>query len=348
MNLPNFLLTENIGTQNIIDAIKKRHRLIITYDDEVHHKVGKRYIEPYVLGTTKAGNKALRAFQYNGDTWRGVPKWKLFRLDRIKSIKDANITFYDEPSKERWTKNLYNDEGDNSLIDIDYQVSFDNDNEDDLYSPSLYQNRNKTKRLQNSKPLKLSDLEKQNNDTTLDKIDNNSENKPQNTKPIDFNSQEFKDMLARNLERTNQERVKRGQKEYNFEPNTPQTDINDNPPKIEPENEPVSYYDSEEFKNMLARNLERTNQERTKRGQKEYNFEPNTPQTDINDNPSQTNNEPDNYYDSKEFKDMLARNLERTNQERVKRGQKEYNFEPNEDINNFEKTLKKNLAIDNK
>ena len=346
MNLPN-LLTENIGTQNIIDAIKKRHRLIITYDDEVHHKVGKRYIEPYVLGTTKAGNKAVRAFQYNGDTWRGVPKWKLFRLDRIKSIKDANITFYDEPSKEGWTEKLYNDEGDNSLIDIDYQVSFD-DNGNDLYSPSLYQNRNKTKRLQNSNPLKLSDLAKQNNDgTTLDKVDNSTEKKHQNTKPTDFNSQEFKDMLARNLERTNQERAKRGQKEYNFEPDIAQTDTNDNPPQIEPKDEPTSYYDSKEFKDMLSRNLERTNQERVKRGQKEYNFEPNIVQTDTNDNPLQTNNELDNNYDSEEFKNMLLRNLKRTNQERVKRGQKEYNFEPNKDINNFEKTLKKNLAIDN-
>ena len=61
----------------------KKYRILINYDDEDNHATGTRLVEPYVLGYTKAGNLAFRGYQYEGDTVRGVPKWKLFRLDRV-------------------------------------------------------------------------------------------------------------------------------------------------------------------------------------------------------------------------------------------------------------------------
>ena len=69
--------------QPYIDAINNKYRILINYDDEDNHATGIRLVEPYVLGYTKAGNLAFRGYQYNGDTVRGVPKWKLFRLDRV-------------------------------------------------------------------------------------------------------------------------------------------------------------------------------------------------------------------------------------------------------------------------
>lgn len=88
-------LTEWVSRDNVADAIKNKDVVFIYYagDDTVNK--GYRTIEPFLLGRTKAGNLALRAWQQNGATDRGnnpsrkndeIPGWRLFRLDGITSL----------------------------------------------------------------------------------------------------------------------------------------------------------------------------------------------------------------------------------------------------------------------
>lgn len=80
------LITEDVNITSVNDAIKGLHPAWIKYDDETAGaKTGKRIIYPVAYGLTKAGNPVVRAFQPQGASKRGVPKWKFFRLDRIKS-----------------------------------------------------------------------------------------------------------------------------------------------------------------------------------------------------------------------------------------------------------------------
>lgn len=101
----------------IINSIKKMRRLRINYDDTKGGK-GKmqRYIFPVAYGLTKAGNKALRAFQTTGSTKRGVPKWKLFRLDRIYSYAIGKNSFKEYAQK--LIDNGFNISGDKSMTTI--------------------------------------------------------------------------------------------------------------------------------------------------------------------------------------------------------------------------------------
>lgn len=109
----NKLLTENIVSDNeVASAINSKRCVIIDYDDERPDPPrGDRLIEPCALGYTKANNLALRAYEYKGKTRRGVPKWKLFRIDRIKNWRPTNFTF-------NVKRELYNDITDGSLHNI--------------------------------------------------------------------------------------------------------------------------------------------------------------------------------------------------------------------------------------
>lgn len=81
--------------QRIKNAINNVLRVRITYNDGKLPRKGRntRYILPVALGLTKSGKKAVRAFQTSGSTKRGVPKWKLFLLDRIVSWNNGKRTF---------------------------------------------------------------------------------------------------------------------------------------------------------------------------------------------------------------------------------------------------------------
>lgn len=116
-------LNEAVSSQSIVDALNKRQGVWINYASEDGH-TGKRYIEPYVYGVTKAGNDAIRAFQYNGDTKRGVPHWKLFRVDRISTWEPTNNIFETEPKARGWAAEAWNNNGDKSLTRIYNIVNF--------------------------------------------------------------------------------------------------------------------------------------------------------------------------------------------------------------------------------
>ena len=98
-------------------AIENCRRIRITYDDKKGGK-GKntRYLLPLVYGITKNGKKAIRAFQTFGSTKRGVPKYKLFLFDNIKSIEVGKIKYYDYAQQLLSTG--FNTAGDKSFADI--------------------------------------------------------------------------------------------------------------------------------------------------------------------------------------------------------------------------------------
>lgn len=88
------LLTESVSVDNVVNAITGMHPVWITYDDT---KGGggkaRRLIYPVAYGLTTSNNPVIRAFQPSGSSKRGLttppnnrelPKWKYFRLDRIK------------------------------------------------------------------------------------------------------------------------------------------------------------------------------------------------------------------------------------------------------------------------
>ena len=198
------VLNESVSTNSVDDAINNKYRVLINYDDEHYHATGVRLVEPYSYGYTKAGNLALRGYQYNGDTARGVPKWKLFRLDRIISWKPTTQKFNVEPRNNGWNAEPYNPNGD-GLMTVLNQVKFDNGEE--LYSPNNRLNamRKKTDLLKKSKPINISQMQKQPKPNDSGPITNNV------TKQVsDKNTPEFQKMLDRNLELTRKEKEKRG------------------------------------------------------------------------------------------------------------------------------------------
>ena len=110
------LLTEaNISIKTFIPIIKDKKKLEITYDSDDPIGRGKRLLEPYVLGVTKAGNLCFRGYQSLGSTKTYVPEWKIFLLDKILTWKVVGDRTTPPPLK-------YNPKGDKSLSQILYQT----------------------------------------------------------------------------------------------------------------------------------------------------------------------------------------------------------------------------------
>ena len=72
-----------------------------------------------------AGNECLRAFQMSGDSYRGEPHWKLFRIDRIKMWNPRKQTFNVPPPMQGYDAPNYNDKGDGTMAKVLFQASFD-------------------------------------------------------------------------------------------------------------------------------------------------------------------------------------------------------------------------------
>jgi len=114
------LIGESITTDQALDAIRNRYYVRIRYNDEQEapHE-GTRVIMPVAVGTTKKGYPVVRAFQTQGDTRRGAPKWKFFRLDRISAwtpYKNKQFTI---------APDLYNYDGDRSMKTFIDNAKFD-------------------------------------------------------------------------------------------------------------------------------------------------------------------------------------------------------------------------------
>lgn len=80
------LVNEAIDVDTVLQSIRNKNHVRIRYNDnsDTPH-TGTRMIQPMAVGTTKKGYPVVRAFQVGGDTKRGEPKWKFFRLDRVES-----------------------------------------------------------------------------------------------------------------------------------------------------------------------------------------------------------------------------------------------------------------------
>ena len=266
------VLNESVSSDSVNDAINNKYRILINYDDEDNHATGTRLVEPYVLGYTRAGNLAFRGYQYEGDTVRGVPKWKLFRLDRVINWQPTKQKFNVEPKDNGWGAEPYNYNGDGSLTSILNQVSFDN--KEELFSPNDRLNtlRKKTDILKNSTPINISQMQNQPKPNNSGPIANNVTNSVSNQ-----NTPDFQKMLDRNLELTRKEKAKRGFSLSNNGVKRGPIDAQQNTSNIdntETNQEIVNQQDNNnnvennksDFQKMLDRNLELTRKEKAKRG----------------------------------------------------------------------------------
>lgn len=119
------LICEIASIDSVVDSIKKRQRVIIYYDGDEPGGRGIREVEPVCLGTSKAGNKILRAWDEEGAShtaYKGeqpLPGWRIFRLDKILSIKPTG-EIYNTPRPG------YNFNGDKSMVSVIINAKFDN------------------------------------------------------------------------------------------------------------------------------------------------------------------------------------------------------------------------------
>lgn len=125
------ILTEDAKASDIVDAIKKRYEVNMSYraDDDPKGS-GPRVVQPVAYGLTKKGNPVMRAFEPYGDTKTRVPRWKFFRLDRITSWKPMRNRRFTEPPAEQWRAagavGDFNPNGDESMSEVYVVADFVN------------------------------------------------------------------------------------------------------------------------------------------------------------------------------------------------------------------------------
>ena len=128
------IINESVSGEEVLDAIHNKRYVRIKYDDgkpamkgfDKGNPKGSRVILPMAYGTTKAGNPVVRAFQWNGNSRRGAPKWKFFRLDRITSWKPFRKQFSAPPD------DLYNYTGDRGMGSFVDNAKFDFNTQGDI------------------------------------------------------------------------------------------------------------------------------------------------------------------------------------------------------------------------
>jgi predicted DNA-binding transcriptional regulator YafY len=124
-NVTKSLILEIASIDSIVDAIKKRNKIVIYYDGDEPGGRGLREIEPVCFGYSKADNPVLRAWDYQGASHTGykgeqpLPGWRLFRVDKILSFKPTNEKFNTPRPK-------YNPNGDKSMVRVIANARFDN------------------------------------------------------------------------------------------------------------------------------------------------------------------------------------------------------------------------------
>jgi len=111
------LILEVASVDSIVDAIKKKQVCIIYYDGDEPGGRGLRKIEPVCFGYSKADNPVLRAWDEEGASHTAslgeqpLPGWRLFRLDKILSVKPTGEIFVT-------AKPNYNPNGDKSMTSV--------------------------------------------------------------------------------------------------------------------------------------------------------------------------------------------------------------------------------------
>lgn len=119
------LICEIASVDSVVNAIKNRQKVIVYYDGDEPGGRGIREIEPVCLGTSKSGNKILRAWDEEGAShtaYKGeqpLPGWRIFRLDKILSLKPTGEV-YNTPRPG------YNFNGDKSMVSVILNAKFNN------------------------------------------------------------------------------------------------------------------------------------------------------------------------------------------------------------------------------
>jgi len=100
------LLLEDADITSVNNAIRGLHPATIRYDDgESDAKTGERKIFPVAYGISTAGNPVVRAYQENGDSKRGIPNWKFFKLANITSWNTNEEETFDPEKLVGFNKN---------------------------------------------------------------------------------------------------------------------------------------------------------------------------------------------------------------------------------------------------
>lgn len=251
-NRQGVLITYKAKTSNMRNGYKKQRRS----DKKLH--TGPRYIEPYVYGLSKANNPVIRAYQYYGDSKKGVPAWKLLRLDSIESWQPTDNTFDVEPRARGWAAQAFN--GQDKSMSAVYKVVDLNKSENQTDLDKL---RAKTKSLKQNKPVNISDIDKM---------------KEKQTGPIGDNKPTVGTPNVEEPEKNTESPLNTN--------GTPKTDTTEPPVEQEPkqsgpivgdtttdqeENKPEELISDEDFmdaikrSDMIKRNLELTRMEKKKR-----------------------------------------------------------------------------------
>ena len=111
------LLVEIASIDDVVDCIKNKKKCIIYYDGDEPGGRGLRNVELVCLGVSKAGNKVVRGWDEEGASHTAttgeqpLPGWRLFRLDKILSLKPTGETFTQ-------MKPGYNVNGDKSMTSV--------------------------------------------------------------------------------------------------------------------------------------------------------------------------------------------------------------------------------------
>ena len=118
------LILEIASVDSVVDCIKKRQKCVIYYDGDEPGGRGLRTIEPVCLGRMRGTNNlALRAWDEEGASHTGykgeqpLPGWRLFRLDKILSLKPTAQVF-NQPRPN------FNPNGDKSMSSVIIIVKF--------------------------------------------------------------------------------------------------------------------------------------------------------------------------------------------------------------------------------
>ena len=124
------IITEDISTDEVLDAIYNKRYVRIKYDDgkksDHGNPRGSRVIQPVAVGTTKKGFPVVRAFQASGNSRKGSPNWKFFRLDRIKKWEPYKKKTFNVLPDDSFGE--YNKVGDKSMLHFIDNAKFVDDN----------------------------------------------------------------------------------------------------------------------------------------------------------------------------------------------------------------------------
>jgi len=118
------LIVEVAAISSVVDAIKKKRKVVIYYDGDEPGGKGLRMIEPVCFGYSKKGNPVLRAWDLEGSSHRSyigekpLPSWRLFRIDKILVFRPTLETFNDPRPN-------YNPTGDKSMSRVIINANFD-------------------------------------------------------------------------------------------------------------------------------------------------------------------------------------------------------------------------------